>query len=96
LLPDDFMWMGCGDSPAGVAVQLYEHLDTRRHLNLDATGHAYLWRRIDHSFQLTPLGTVLSELLEEVPSIAADIASRWWTTEPPVAVTPAPAPVVSL
>ena len=94
--PDDFMWMGRHTSPAGVPVEVYKHIDTRRQLNLDARGHAYRWQRVDHSYQLTPLHKALSQLLEKVPSIAADIAARWSTTEPRVPMTRRPAPDVSL
>jgi hypothetical protein len=38
---DDFMWMGAAKFNDGRTVHSYKHLDTRRYLHLDDSGHAY-------------------------------------------------------
>jgi len=40
LNPGDFMYMGADLEP-GRTIHLYKHIDTRRYLNLDDSGHAY-------------------------------------------------------
>lgn len=38
---DDFMWMGAAKFADGRIVHSYKHIDTRRYLHLDESGHAY-------------------------------------------------------
>ena len=38
---DDFMWMGAAEFEDGRTVHSYKHVDTRRYLHLDESGHAY-------------------------------------------------------
>ena len=38
---DDFMWMGAAEFNDGRTVHSYKHVDTRRYLHLDESGHAY-------------------------------------------------------
>ena len=38
---DDFMWMGAAEFQDGRTVHSYKHVDTRRYLHLDDSGHAY-------------------------------------------------------
>ena len=38
---DDFMWMGAAEFNDGRTVHSYKHIDTRRYLHLDQSGHAY-------------------------------------------------------
>ena len=38
---DDFMWMGAAEFNDGRTVHSYKHIDTRRYLHLDDSGHAY-------------------------------------------------------
>ena len=38
---DDFMWMGAATFEDGRVVHSYKHIDTRRYLHLDGSGHAY-------------------------------------------------------
>ena len=38
---DDFMWMGAADFADGRTVHSYKHIDNRRYLQLDDSGHAY-------------------------------------------------------
>lgn len=40
---DQFMLMGCARTREGAYVFLYKHRDTRRYLNLDARGRAYVF-----------------------------------------------------
>lgn len=74
---DDFMWMGCRNSSGGVPVQLYKHVDTRRYLNLDATGHAYCWHSSDDSYQLTALAAAIDWLTGPASSSAATVTAGW-------------------
>lgn len=39
---DRFMYMGRAVRAGDADVHLYKHIDTRRHLNLDDAGHAYV------------------------------------------------------
>ena len=41
---DDFMWMGAAEFNDGRTVHSYKHVDTRRYLHLDESGHAYQYR----------------------------------------------------
>ena len=41
---DDFMWMSAAEFHDGRVVHSYEHLGTRRCLQLDESGHAYQYR----------------------------------------------------
>jgi len=41
---DEFMWMGAAEFNDGRIVHSYKHVDTRRHLHLDESGHAYQYR----------------------------------------------------
>jgi hypothetical protein len=74
---DDFMWMGCRDSAAGVTVQLYKHIDTRRYLNLDASGHAHVWRSGDDSYHLTSPAAAIDWVTGPGSSTAATFAAGW-------------------
>jgi len=38
---DEFMWMGAAEFSDGRIVHSYKHVDTRRYLHLDNSGHAY-------------------------------------------------------
>ena len=38
---DEFMWMGAAEFQDGRTVHSYKHVDTRRYLHLDDSGHAY-------------------------------------------------------
>ena len=38
---DDFMWMCAAEFHDGRTVHSYKHVDTRRYLHLDDSGHAY-------------------------------------------------------
>jgi hypothetical protein len=38
---DDFMWMGAAEFEDRQTVHSYKHADTRRHLHIDESGHAY-------------------------------------------------------
>ncbi|MGD9794570.1 MAG: hypothetical protein AB7V43_13920 [Acidimicrobiia bacterium] len=40
----DFMWMGAAEFGDGRIVHSYKHIDTRRHLHLDGSAHAYRYR----------------------------------------------------
>lgn len=71
------MWMGCRQSPGGVQIQLYKHIDTRRYLNLDTSGHAYVWRDSDDSYVLTSLVEAIDRLSGAGSSIAVGIAAEW-------------------
>jgi hypothetical protein len=74
---DDFMWMGWRDSPAGVPVQLYKHIDTRRYLNLDASGHAYVWRSGDDNYHLTSPAAAIDCVTGPGSSTAVAVAAGW-------------------
>jgi hypothetical protein len=39
--PGEFMYGGAVRSPAGLVIHLYKHVETRRYLSIDASGHAY-------------------------------------------------------
>ena len=41
---DDFMWMGAAEFNDGRTVHSYKHVDTRRYLHLDQSGHAYQYK----------------------------------------------------
>ena len=74
--PDEFMWMGAGISSTGVAVEVYKHSETRRHLTLDASGHIYRWRGVGLGYELTSLDAALAELLADGRAAAA-IPAQW-------------------
>jgi len=38
---DDFMWMGAAEFHDGRTIHSYKHVDTRRYLHLDDSGHTY-------------------------------------------------------
>ena len=38
---DNFMWMGAAEFNDGRTIHSYKHVDTRRYLHLDESGHAY-------------------------------------------------------
>lgn len=41
--PDDFMYVWRVEARGRPAIHLYKHIDTRRYLNLDDAGHAYVY-----------------------------------------------------
>lgn len=57
LAADDFMWMGAATFENGRVVHSYKHIDTRRYLHLDASGHAYRYMVTAEGGRYTPLGT---------------------------------------
>ena len=70
---DDFMWMGRCELEGGESIHLYKHADTRRHLNLDAAGHAYRY--------LATGGIARYELIDPhqaIVAITTPIAALHW------------------
>jgi len=57
---ENFMHMGCAVNEEGNRVFLYKHVNTRRYLNLDKGGQAYVFRVIRrrgkerHEYELFP------------------------------------------
>jgi hypothetical protein len=84
---------GLPGSPAGVPVQLYKHNDSRRYLNLDASGHAYVLRSGDDSYHLTSPAAAIDWVTGPDSSTAANVAAGWWArpAAPAAPIVQAPA-----
>lgn len=56
-LLDDVMWMGRSRQD-GTTIEQYKHIDTRRYLNLDASGQA--WRFVGGAFEPVELAAAVA------------------------------------
>ena len=61
IMVGDFMWMGAVDLVDGRRLHLCKHTDTRRHLRLDAEGHAYALAAGDYRIHGIP-GDAIDDL----------------------------------
>ena len=82
---DDFMLMGRVDRGSRPAVWIYKHRDSRRELNLDATGQAYKFTRTPNApryGRFTACRIRQAIFLADLPTFVEPV----WYDEPPLAV----------
>ena len=80
---DDFMLHGPGRSRPRPAVWIYKHRDSRRELNLDATGQAYKFTRTPNGRSLRPLHRVRHPQRRSTRPTCPDLRRAVWYDEPP-------------
>ena len=84
---DDFMLMGRVDRGSRPAVWIYKHRDSRRELNLDATGQAYRFTRTPKAAsygRFTACRIRQAIFLADLPTFVEAV----WYDEPPLASMP--------
>jgi len=61
---DDFMWMGAAEFHDGRTIHSYKHVDTRRYLHLDDSGHTYRFLSRAEGGRYVPIESPQSALLQ--------------------------------
>ena len=61
---DDFMWMGAAEFHDGRVIHSYKHVDTRRYLHLDDSGHTYRFLSRAEGGRYVPIESPQSALLQ--------------------------------
>ena len=94
---DEFMWMQAAEFADGRVVHAYKHVDTRRYLHIDGTGHAYRYTAaggVGAYVQWAGPRSAIGEVLEVQPAgvtasdsrtaTARSILAQWSTPPAPV------------
>jgi len=94
---DEFMWMQAAEFADGHVVHAYKHVDTRRYLHLDGSGHAYRYTAGGGYMRWAEPTSAIADVFDVAPAGVAASSSQTdaarsilagWTTPTPVPAMP--------